>query len=105
MDGDVTRYCRTCDACKRMVKEGVESREPLVKVSLIATFFKRVAIDIVDPINPPMCNGLLWRFNATIKTCHRHLSGEQSGSGIDTSTGTCRSCYGIVGHQHHTSAH
>ncbi|GFO12743.1 Zinc finger protein [Plakobranchus ocellatus] len=53
VDGDVTRYCRSCDVCQRTVKKRTLSRVPLEKVPLIDTPFKRVAIDLVGPINPP----------------------------------------------------
>ncbi|GFS23678.1 Gypsy retrotransposon integrase-like protein 1 [Elysia marginata] len=137
VDGDVTRYCRSC---QRTVKKGIVPRVPLEKVPLVDTPFKRVAMDIVGPINPPsaaghrfiltlidyatryaeavplrkidtetvaealvdimsdcmkevcrllgikqkattpyypMCNGLVERFNATVKTCLRRLCSEQ----------------------------
>ncbi|GFN90024.1 gypsy retrotransposon integrase-like protein 1 [Plakobranchus ocellatus] len=50
VDGDVTRYYRSCDVCQRTVKKGTVPRVPLEKVD---TPFKRVAIDLVGPINPP----------------------------------------------------
>ncbi|GFO09026.1 gypsy retrotransposon integrase-like protein 1 [Plakobranchus ocellatus] len=53
VDGDVTRYCRSCDVCQRIVKKDTVPRVPLEKVPLIDTPFKRVAIDLVGPINPP----------------------------------------------------
>ncbi|GFO29991.1 hypothetical protein PoB_005649600 [Plakobranchus ocellatus] len=53
VDGDVTRYCRSCDVCQRAVKKVTVSRVPLEKVPLIDTPLKRVAIDLVGPINPP----------------------------------------------------
>ncbi|GFO15088.1 gypsy retrotransposon integrase-like protein 1 [Plakobranchus ocellatus] len=53
VDGDVTRYCRSCDVYQRTVKKGTVPRVLLEKVTLIDTPFKRVAIDLVGPINPP----------------------------------------------------
>ncbi|GFO11814.1 gypsy retrotransposon integrase-like protein 1 [Plakobranchus ocellatus] len=53
VDGNVTRYCRSCDVCQRTVKKSTVPRVPLEKVPLIDTPFKRVAIDLVGPINPP----------------------------------------------------
>ncbi|GFS07184.1 Gypsy retrotransposon integrase-like protein 1 [Elysia marginata] len=53
VDGDVTRYCRSCDVCQRTVKKGIVPRVPFEKVPLVDTPFKRVAMDIVGPINPP----------------------------------------------------
>ncbi|GFN96820.1 gypsy retrotransposon integrase-like protein 1 [Plakobranchus ocellatus] len=37
VDGDVTRYCRSCDVCQRTVKRGTVPRVPLEKVPLIDT--------------------------------------------------------------------
>ncbi|GFO24661.1 gypsy retrotransposon integrase-like protein 1 [Plakobranchus ocellatus] len=51
-DGDVTRYCRSCDVYQRTVKKGIVHRVPLEKVPLVDTPFKHVAIDVVGPINP-----------------------------------------------------
>ncbi|GFN92538.1 gypsy retrotransposon integrase-like protein 1 [Plakobranchus ocellatus] len=51
VDGNVTRYCRSCGVCQQTVKKGTVPRVPLEKVPLIHTPFKRVAI--VGPINPP----------------------------------------------------
>ncbi|GFO50301.1 gypsy retrotransposon integrase-like protein 1 [Plakobranchus ocellatus] len=53
VDGDVTRYCRSCDVCQRTVKKATVPRVPLEKVPLIDTPFKRVAIGLVGPIKPP----------------------------------------------------
>ncbi|GFO27104.1 Zinc finger protein [Plakobranchus ocellatus] len=39
--------------CVRRLKKGAVPRVPLEKVPLIDTPFKRVAIDLVGPINPP----------------------------------------------------
>ncbi|GFS05268.1 Gypsy retrotransposon integrase-like protein 1 [Elysia marginata] len=53
VDGDVTRCCRSWDVCQRTVKKGIVPRVPLEKVPLVDIPFKRVAMDIVGPINPP----------------------------------------------------
>ncbi|GFO42448.1 gypsy retrotransposon integrase-like protein 1 [Plakobranchus ocellatus] len=53
VDGDVTRYCRSCDVCQRTVKKVTVPRVPLEKVPLIDTPFKRVVIDLIGPLNPP----------------------------------------------------
>ncbi|GFS26064.1 Gypsy retrotransposon integrase-like protein 1 [Elysia marginata] len=53
VDGDVTRYCRSCDVCQRTVKKGIVPRVPLEKVPLIDTLFKRMVMNIVGPITPP----------------------------------------------------
>ncbi|GFS06392.1 Gypsy retrotransposon integrase-like protein 1, partial [Elysia marginata] len=64
VDGDVTRYCRSCDMCQRTVKKGIVPRVPLEKVPLVDTPLKRVAMDIVGPINPPKLGG--WGSDETV---------------------------------------
>ena len=50
--GDITRYCRLCDVCQKTLSKGRVTRVPLMKMPLIDTPFKRVAVDIVGPIHP-----------------------------------------------------
>ena len=50
--GDVARFCNPCDICQRTIQKGRVTRIPLGKMSLIDTPFKRVAVDIVGPIEP-----------------------------------------------------
>ncbi|KAL8583209.1 hypothetical protein ACOMHN_053722 [Nucella lapillus] len=57
LDSDVRNYCLSCDACQRCANKGVIKRAPLQRVPLISTPFKRVAVDIVGPLNPPSEKG------------------------------------------------
>ena len=50
--GDVARFCKSCDICQRTIQKGRVSKAPLGKLPLINTPFKRVAVDIVGPIEP-----------------------------------------------------
>ena len=50
--GDVTRFCKSCDICQRTVQKGRVAKVPLGRLPLIHTPFKRVAVDIVGPIEP-----------------------------------------------------
>ena len=50
--GDVARFCKFCDICQRTIQKGRVSKVPLGKLPLIDTPFKRVAVDIVGPIEP-----------------------------------------------------
>lgn len=50
--GDITRYCRSCDICQKTLNKGKVTKVPLMKMPLIETPFKRVAVDIVGPIHP-----------------------------------------------------
>ncbi|MES9994361.1 MAG: RNase H-like domain-containing protein [Candidatus Thiodiazotropha sp.] len=50
--GDVARFCKSCDICQRTIQKGRVTKVPLGKLPLIDTPFKRVAVDIVGPIEP-----------------------------------------------------
>ena len=50
--GDVSRFCKSCDICHRTIQKGRVTKVPLGKLPLIDTLFKRVAVDIVGPIEP-----------------------------------------------------
>ena len=48
--GDMARFCKSCDICQRTIQKGRVTKVPLGKMPLIDTPFKRVAVDIVGPI-------------------------------------------------------
>ena len=50
--GDVARFCKSCDICQRTIQKGRVTKVPLGKMPLIDTPFKRVAVDIVGPVEP-----------------------------------------------------
>ena len=50
--GDVARFCKSCDICQRTIPKVRVTKVPLGKMPLIDTPFKRVAVDIVGPIQP-----------------------------------------------------
>ena len=50
--GDVARFCKSCDICQRTNQKGRVSKVPFGKLPLIDTPIKRVAVDIVGPIEP-----------------------------------------------------
>jgi transposase InsO family protein len=52
VQGDVSRYCNSCDICQKTVKKGSISKAKLGQMPLIDTPFKRVAVDLVGPISP-----------------------------------------------------
>ncbi|XP_040070994.1 uncharacterized protein LOC120843638 [Ixodes scapularis] len=54
---DVKRFVASCDIFQRRIPKGRVTRVPLGKAPLIETPFKRVAIDIVGPIQPPSKHG------------------------------------------------
>ena len=49
IQGDVTRFCKSCDVCQKTVSKGSVPKVPLEKMPLIDKPFKRVAIDLVGP--------------------------------------------------------
>ena len=57
IQGDVTRFCKSCDVCQKTVNEGSVLKATLQKMPLIDKAFKRVAIDLVGPISPPCEEG------------------------------------------------
>ena len=57
IQGDVTRYCKSCDVCQKTVNKGSVPKVPLEKMPLIDKPFKRVTIDLVGPIGPPREDG------------------------------------------------
>ncbi len=52
IQGDVSRFCKSCDICQRTLPKGRVTRVPLEQMPTIETPFKRVAVDIVGPIAP-----------------------------------------------------
>ncbi|XP_062601794.1 uncharacterized protein LOC134263457 [Saccostrea cucullata] len=52
IQGDVTRYCQSCDICQRTFPKGKVTKVPLEKMPLIDTPFERVAVDLVGPLSP-----------------------------------------------------
>ena len=57
VNGDVARYCRSCDVCQKTVNKGRTGKAPMQKMPLIDQPFKRVAIDLIGPIHPPSESG------------------------------------------------
>ena len=57
IQGDVARFCKSCDVCQKTVNKGSVPKVPLQKMPLIDKPFKRVAIDLVGPISPPSEEG------------------------------------------------
>ena len=57
IQGDVTRFCKSCDVCQKTVSKGSVPKVLLEKMPLIDKPFKRVAIDLVGAISPPSQEG------------------------------------------------
>lgn len=64
MQVEIRRFCQSCDRCQRVFPKGKVGKVPLGEVPLIDTPFKRVAVDIVGPIEPRTKQG-----NRYILTC------------------------------------
>lgn len=54
---DVMRFCQSCDISQRTTPKGRTSKVPFGKVPLIDEPFKRVAVDLVGPIQPATDRG------------------------------------------------
>ncbi|KAJ8023294.1 hypothetical protein HOLleu_35666 [Holothuria leucospilota] len=52
IQGDVRRYCASCDVCQITIPNGNVSRVPLGSMPVIDSPFKRVAVDLVGPLQP-----------------------------------------------------
>lgn len=52
IQGDIRRYCASCDVCQRTIPKGNVPRVPLGSMPVIDTPFKRVAVDLVGPLQP-----------------------------------------------------
>ena len=52
MDGDVRRYCKSCDICQRTIAKGKVTKVPVGEMPMIDVAFKRVGLDLVGPIYP-----------------------------------------------------
>ncbi|CAC5366153.1 unnamed protein product [Mytilus coruscus] len=57
VESDVKRYCRSCDICQRTVPKGKQNRAPLGKTPIIDVPFRRVAVDLPEPLEPVTDNG------------------------------------------------
>ena len=55
--GDISRYVQSCDICQRTFPKGRVQKIPLGDMPIIDTPFKRVAVDIVGPIEPRTSRG------------------------------------------------
>ena len=57
IQGDVTRFSKSCDVCQKTVSKRSVPKVPLEKMPLIDKPFKGVATDLVGPISPPREDG------------------------------------------------
>ena len=53
IDGNIARYCHLCNVCQKTVSKGIVPEVPLQSVPVVDVPFKRVAVDLIGPINPP----------------------------------------------------
>ncbi len=57
VQGDVDRWCRSCDICQRMEAKGRVGKAPMGVMPIIETPFRRVAIDLIEPSSPITSRG------------------------------------------------
>ena len=53
INGDVARYCHSCDVCQKTVSKGTVPKVPLQSVPVVDIPFKRAAVDLMGLIDPP----------------------------------------------------
>ncbi|XP_021347442.1 uncharacterized protein LOC110446564 [Mizuhopecten yessoensis] len=52
IQGDVVRFCRSCDVCQRTFPKGMVPKAPLGNMPVIDAPFTRIAVDLVGPLEP-----------------------------------------------------
>jgi hypothetical protein len=52
IQADIKRFCKSCDICQQTIPKGRIAPVPLGRMPLITEPFKRVAVDIVGPLEP-----------------------------------------------------
>ncbi|XP_061176104.1 uncharacterized protein LOC133185059 [Saccostrea echinata] len=57
VQADVCRFCRSCDICQRTTPKGRTTKVPLGDMPIIEVPFRRVAVDLVGPIQPATRKG------------------------------------------------
>ena len=57
IQADVRRFCRSCDICQRTTAKGKTRKVPLAKMPVIDEPFRRVAVDLVGPLQPATDRG------------------------------------------------
>nr|XP_004227416.1 uncharacterized protein K02A2.6-like [Ciona intestinalis] len=57
MNGDIRRFCRSCDICQRTIQKGRVPIAPLERMPLVDVPFKKVAVDLIGPILPASGRG------------------------------------------------
>ena len=57
LDTSVKNYCLSCNTCRRCVGKHAVNKAPLQQVPIITTPFKKIAVDLVGPVNPASRQG------------------------------------------------
>ena len=52
MYDDVARYCRSCKISQKTVSKGTVQKSPMENIPVVDVPFKRVAVDLIRPIEP-----------------------------------------------------
>ncbi|XP_033762635.1 uncharacterized protein LOC117344094 [Pecten maximus] len=52
VQAEVIRFCRSCDICQKTFPKGRVPKAPLGDMPLIDTPFKRIAVDLIGPLEP-----------------------------------------------------
>jgi hypothetical protein len=57
VQADIRRFCRSCDICQRTTPKGRTTKVPLGHMPIIEVPFRRVAVDLMGPIQPATSKG------------------------------------------------
>ncbi|XP_041355427.1 uncharacterized protein LOC121373051 [Gigantopelta aegis] len=52
LQGDIRRFCQSCDVCQRTIPKGRVGKALLGKMPVIDVPFERIAVDLVGPMDP-----------------------------------------------------
>ena len=53
IDGDVARYCHSCDVYQKTVSKETAPKVPLQSIPVVDVPFKRVVVDLIGQVDPP----------------------------------------------------
>lgn len=57
VQADIRRFCKSCDICQKTTPKGRITNVPLGQMPIIEVPFRRIAVDLVGPIQPATSKG------------------------------------------------
>ena len=52
IDIDIAKFCKSCDICQKTTPKGRVTKVPLDQMPVIDEPFKRIAVNLIEPIHP-----------------------------------------------------